>query len=85
MTELRRMLDETINDGLEQIILSNPIDRESGSKVKIRPVLIKEELLFQETLYRGTKVFHANYSAKEIKERMISYLTGKFRQAEVTS
>ena len=46
MTELKRMLDETINDGLEQIILSNPIDRESGSKVKIRPVLIKEELLF---------------------------------------
>lgn len=85
MTELKRMLDETINDGLEQIILSNPIDRESGSKVKIRPVRIKEELLFQETLYRGTKVFHANCTADEIKERVVFYLSGNFRQAEVTS
>lgn len=85
MTELKRMLDETINDGLEQIILSNPIDRESGSKVKIRPVLIKEELLFQETLYRGTKVFHANCTADEIKERVVFYLSGNFRQAEVAS
>ncbi len=83
MSELRKILQEAINRNLVQIILSNTRDAERATKVKIRPVMIKEELLFQETLYRGTQVFHENFKAEEIIARIENYLEELFKQGEV--
>ena len=41
MDELRQLLDEICNIRLEQMIFSNSRDRARGTKVKVRPVLIK--------------------------------------------
>ncbi len=85
MEELKRLLDAIIDDKLCQVIISNPADKTKGSKVKIRPVLLKDMLMFQETLYRENKVFHSNHGAEEIKKRLLCYLEGQFRQAELTT
>ena len=45
MDELLKVLKETINQDLLQIILSNTRDANQATKVKVRPVKIKEELL----------------------------------------
>lgn len=82
MDEIRKLLDDVINEELVQIVLSNTRDAGQGTKVKVRPVLLKEELLFQETLYLGTQVFHKNYKADEMKERLQKYLEELFRQGE---
>ena len=83
MDELRQLLDEICNIRLEQMIFSNSRDRARGTKVKVRPVLIKGELLFQETLYKGTQVFHSNLSADELKEKITGYLSDLFCQGEL--
>lgn len=83
MTELKNILQDTINQELVQIILSNTRDAERATKVKVRPVLIKEELLFQETLYRGTQVFHENFPAEQMAERVERYLQELFKQGEI--
>ena len=57
MEELRILLQKILNKDLQQIILSNSRNPEQIQKVKIRPVLIRDELLFQETRYKGTQVF----------------------------
>lgn len=85
MKEIQALLNEMINEKLERIILSNPMEPEQGSKVKVRPVLLKGQLCFQETLYRGKQVFHCNCTAEEIKERLLSYIENNFKQAEMTS
>lgn len=85
MEEWKALLRDMVNERLVQIILSNPVDREKGSKVKVRPVSIKGEVCFQETLYRGTKVYHGNYDTEQIKERLLLYLREEYRQAEVQS
>lgn len=85
MKEWEELLSDVLNEGLIQIILSNPVNREKGSKVKVRPVAIKGELWFQETLYVGTKVLHSNYRVDEIKERLLSYMQNDFKQAEVSA
>ena len=72
-----------INEELEQIILSNSKDQARGTKVKVRPVLIKGELLFQETLYKGTQVFHENFGAEEMISRVETYLQDLFKQGEI--
>lgn len=85
MEELKQLMDEFINKELCRMILSNPVNREKGTKVSIRPVMIKGELLFQETLYKANKVFHCNCTAETIKERALSYLLNDFRQGELVS
>lgn len=85
MEELRELAKEMIGGGLQRVILSNPIRAEEGSKVKITPVLLKNGLRFQETLYRGTQVFHCNCTKEELLERLIAYVGDNFRQAELVS
>ncbi|MBQ9142408.1 MAG: SAM-dependent methyltransferase [Lachnospiraceae bacterium] len=82
MTTLNELLSQILNKELIQIILSNSQDKEFAAKVKIRPVLIKGELLFQETLYRGTQVFHENFDRSAMSERIEKLLTETFRQGE---
>lgn len=80
MDELGRLLEEILNMDLQQIVLSNTRDAAQGTKVKVRPVLLKGELFFQETLYKGTQVFHENLKKERMKERLACYLDELFRQ-----
>lgn len=45
--------------------------------------MVKGAILFQETLYDGTKVFHENREAKETIDRVEEQLTSEFRQCEI--
>ena len=82
MEELQRILDLILDDGLEQIILSNSRDASVASKAKIRPVMIGGRLRFQETRYLGTKVYHDNYDRDEMARRIQKELTDLYRQGE---
>ncbi len=79
---MKELLAQILNKDLIQIILSNSQNKEYALKIKIRPVMIKEKLLFQETLYRGTQVFHENYEEAAMAERIEKLLTEIFRQGE---
>ena len=83
MEQLKKILNDGINDNLYQIILSNPRKTGGVEKVKIRPVLVKGKLEFQETSYVGTKVFHENFSKEELTERILNALTESFKQGEL--
>lgn len=83
MDELRQLLQEMLKESLIQITLSNTRDGERAQKVQVRPVLIKDKLCFQETLYRGTQVFHENRTKEEALERIAGYLAELFRQGEI--
>lgn len=81
--EVKKLLEETVNGGLYQIILSNAREKDRAFKVKIRPVMLKNALMFQETVYRGTKVFHENYQDLEMIPRIGNYLLEDFKQCEI--
>lgn len=85
MEELKILLQKILNKDLQQIILSNSRNPENAQKAKIRPVLIKDELLFQETIYKGTQVFHENYTAAQMTDRICEALQEQFRQGEFTA
>ena len=85
MEELKILLQKILNKDLQQIILSNSRRPEQVQKVKIRPVLIRGELLFQETAYRGTQVFHENFTAEQLTDRICTALQEQFRQGEFTT
>lgn len=85
MEDITVLLGKLLNRQLIQIILSNPRNPEQGQKVKIRPVLIKDKLFFQETLYKGTQVFHENYTEETISSRIQDFLEQQFKQGEFQS
>lgn len=80
MDTIKVVLDELMNPSLIQVILSNAKNPEQVSKVKIRPVMLKDELWMQETQYVGNKVLHKNCSVQESITRILSFLEKDFKQ-----
>lgn len=82
MEELRKVLYDLLSEKLYQIIISNPRIKESAFKIKFRPVMVKDQLLFQQTVYDGTKVFHENLDRQEAIDRMLVCMEKDFKQLE---
>ncbi len=72
-----------MGDGLYQIIVSHPRRKGGVSKIKIRPVLIREELLYQESRFEGTQVFHENKTADEVIALITEVMAGGFKQLDI--
>ena len=85
MDELRELFRQMLDQDLIQIVLSNTRDAARAAKVKVRPVLIRGELYFQETLYRENKVYHSNHAQEEMLGRLADYMENCFRQAQMGS
>ena len=83
MEQLKKVLNDGINENLYQIILSNPRKADGVEKIKVRPVLVKGKIEFQETSYVGTKVFHENFSREKLIERILTVFIENFKQGEL--
>ena len=77
----REVLEQIVNEELVQLVLSNAADPAKGTKCKVRPVRIKGEIFFQETMYIGTQVFHSNRRREECVDRLEELFETGFRQA----
>ena len=84
MMEIRNLGEEYIGKDLYQIIISNPHKNSDISKVKIRPVMLKDMLVFQVTEYKGAQVFHENYDKGQLLAKIEDYLQNNFKQMELT-
>ena len=85
MEELREKLMPFLSDRLCQITVSGPREKDGIFKIKIRPLLLKGELVFQKTAYKGTQVFHENLSGEELLEELLHAMQGNFRQLAAES
>ncbi len=83
--KLQEMLEFFLNEHLKQMILSNPVQKDGILKVRIRPVSLRGEVVFQSEELIGKQAFHKNLN----KQEAILYITEKlkehFRQAEAAS
>lgn len=82
---LDTLLDYFINEHLLQIIVSNPVEKDHVQKIKIRPMLLKGELLYQAEEFTQKQAFHKNHTDLEVRSYLKEQLAGNFRQAEVLS
>lgn len=83
MEQLKSLLEQSMSDGMYQVVISNPRAKDGIQKVKIRPVMLKEELCYQESCFEGTKVFHRNKSGQELIADVINWIKTDFRQLEI--
>lgn len=81
--ELNQLIQEIKEDGLIDAVLSNPASGSEMEKVRIRPVRIKEENLWQITVYQNNQVFHSNCNQDETFETLHGYIGAPFKQAQI--
>ena len=77
------VFDEILDVDLIDVVISNSTDAKKINKVKIRPIMLKQQLIFQVSEYCGTQVFHFNYKKQELIEKLQEYFTGLFRQVQI--
>ncbi len=85
MDRLKNILEEQLDEELSQIIISNPKRAALAQKIKIRPVLLKEQLNFQVTEYKGRQVFHENMEKQAAIDFIIKQMEGFFGQLALES
>ena len=61
MEELRKIIIESLNIDFLSATLSNPKNKDGVKKVKVRPILRKDVLMFQCEAHQNNQVFHDNY------------------------
>ena len=83
--QIKEAASRFLNEGMERVILSNPVFPDRMSKVKIRPVLLKEELCFQAEEQVGAQAFHRNLNREEAAEYVAEKMEKAFRQCEMAS
>lgn len=81
--ELNALLTEIIAGQDFDMVISGSTDREQITKVKVRPIQRKNEIVYQIEEYRGKQVFHRNVNGGELQVQMEQYLDGLFRQVEI--
>lgn len=74
MRQIQELLDKTIDKDFHSAVISNPVEKDGVTKVKVRPVLKKGELLFQCESFRNNQAFHKNLTAKECKKELYQYM-----------
>lgn len=77
------LLDICINESLIDLVISGVKKKDTIiSKIKVRPVKLKEELKFQASEYVGTKVLHSNFDAIQIKKKIKDWLLHDYKQGQ---
>ena len=82
MKNLKEYLEEQINENLIQAVLSAGRKADGPSKVKIRPVKLKDQICYQASALEGTKVFHKNYDRGQMLAYLEAELSGNFGQLQ---
>lgn len=77
------LLESVLNRELISITLSNPKRRESPAKVKLRPLLLRGELLFQRTATVGPKELHQNDSPQQALSWLVTAIPQEYRQTQI--
>lgn len=74
MDTLKKKLEESLNEHLLKITISNPRRAEKIRKYSIRPILLREQICFQVESHTKTQVFHENLDKEEILARLADIL-----------
>ena len=82
--KLEEGLELFLDEGLERLLLSHPTEPSGCSRSRIRPLLLKGELVFQAEEQIGKQAFHRNLTKEEAVAYVCQMLNKNFRQAEMS-
>lgn len=82
MQKIRELLEQSLNIDFIAATLSNPKNKNEVRKVKVRPILKKDVLLFQCEAHKNNQVFHENCEAEQAVTLLMKYME-QFKQMQI--
>ena len=82
MEEIRAVLEQCFTIDFISGTISNPREKGGITKVKIRPMLVKERLVFQLEAFQNNQAFHENLEAEEAVKKVQHYME-QFKQLQI--
>ena len=82
MQGIKELLNQSLNIEFLGATLSNPKEKGGIQKVKVRPILKKDTLLFQCEEHKNNQVFHNNYEVSQAIEVVTDYMQ-QFKQMQM--
>ena len=79
MEELQKLFETVLNKDFIRAVISNPREKGGIVKVKIRPLELKGQLVFQFESFTAKQAFHKNLD-RDAAVRELSGCAGEFRQ-----
>ncbi|MBQ1310996.1 MAG: SAM-dependent methyltransferase [Blautia sp.] len=79
---LAEYLELQIDENLILAVLSSRKNKDAPEKVKIHPVMIKGQVMYQAESYAGTQVFHQNLDRPELEAFLTEMLQTSFGQLQ---
>lgn len=78
---MKREIEE--NEELIQIVISKSRHKDGPSKVKIRPILLRDKLTYQASETVGAQVLHRNYERGELIDYIRELMEERFMQLQL--
>lgn len=85
MTNIQEILYRYLNLQLRLMVFSGARSSEGASRIKVRPVMLRDKLVFQCASTVGTKEFHENLERDAAVSRMEEWILRDFRQLQIDS
>lgn len=85
MTNIQEILYRYLNLQLRLMVFSGARSSEGASRIKVRPVMLRDKLVFQCASTVGTKEFHENLERDAAVLRMEEWILRDFRQLQIDS
>jgi len=80
-----KLIEESLDTNLNQIVVSNGPSNYEITKIKVRPILLKEKIVFQASSYIGKQIFHNNYSKEELIHELSQWLDKGMKQILIST
>lgn len=76
LIKLENTIDKLIDKELVTLTVSKPLSKDSEiNKITIKPLIIREKLVFQISEFKNNQVFHNNYSDKESCKKLFTLIS----------
>lgn len=82
MEQIIELLQKTMGPSLVSAVISGPRMKDNIQKIKVRPILIKDELMIQCESFTKTKAFHHNMKPGEAVQNIVQWMQD-FKQMQL--
>lgn len=83
MEELKQLLEEILNENLLHMVFSGVKHAQAAVKIKVRPLMVKQALVFQAAFWDGKKEKHTNYEKQELIQAAMIWMEQDYKQLQM--
>lgn len=82
MEEFLELLDEILNENLLQMVFSGVKNPGVAVKIRVRPLMVRQALVFQAAYWDGKKEIHRNFRKEELSAQAQRWISEDYRQMQ---